>query len=632
MHRIAGISGFARGFALGFTFAFAAPGQAVRWKIPERGAVLYTRETELTPRGGRLAGWRQIEMPPVLLQGELSRRQTHVAAAPVDLTELAAHIAFDLRRAKKRGKFEVLLPFVPPFGALRIRGRTDVLSSDGEQVITAEITRERPERGDLDNDSYQVMRLARSRYDLLANIRVSRRVVADVGVVGGFDSVLEGEIREEPLGSALGGRGAGRGGRGPNGDGVGEFRLEESWVLARVLENRDRDFPSRVAEAIRRGAELVRDSIRDPDARPLAGGTGGRGRTFDTGRLALCLLTLVHAGFGREDPDVARGFDSLRRRVITDTYSLGLALMAMEALYAPPNEHELLADGHLTEPAPREPTPGDLELMREWTAALLENHDASIPNTAYLLRFHYLPGSRAYDNSNSQYALLGLYSAQLCGIDLSPTVWFACAEHWQRDRALAHGEQKLRLTTHREYDRLREQSQRRSSRRSSRTVSGGRQTEARGWPYRTTPARAGGRGAARPKLPTGSMTCAGVTGVTICEAVLRRRKTGAAVAAELREVRDEGYAWLSKYFSVRHNENKPGEYYYYLYGLERACELGRVALIGNRDWYFEGAMMLLEMQNEDGSFRAAQLHETCFAILFLEQAAPPLPARTGGAE
>ena len=97
--------------------------------------------------------------------------------------------------------------------------------------------------------------------------------------------------------------------------------------------------------------------------------------------------------------------------------------------------------------------------------------------------------------------------------------------------------------------------------------------------------------------------------------------------------RDEGYAWLLDNFSLRSNKHRLGYgfHFYYLYGIERACELGQVALIGDRDWYFEGSVMILGMLDpRSGYLPAGTLYSTCFAILFLKQAAPPLPAITGG--
>ena len=97
----------------------------------------------------------------------------------------------------------------------------------------------------------------------------------------------------------------------------------------------------------------------------------------------------------------------------------------------------------------------------------------------------------------------------------------------------------------------------------------------------------------------------------------------------MRDAVHAGYAWMLNNFSVRKNKHGHGFHFYYLYGLERACELGQVALIGHRDWYFEGSIMLLGMQDHRGAFRGATLPGNCFAVLFLKQAAPPLPVITG---
>ena len=97
----------------------------------------------------------------------------------------------------------------------------------------------------------------------------------------------------------------------------------------------------------------------------------------------------------------------------------------------------------------------------------------------------------------------------------------------------------------------------------------------------------------------------------------------------MRQAVNAGYAWMLNNFSVRKNKHGHGFHFYYLYGLERACELGFVALIGHRDWYFEGSIMLMGMQGGRGVFAGATLSGNCFAVLFLKQAAPPLPVITG---
>jgi hypothetical protein len=142
------------------------------------------------------------------------------------------------------------------------------------------------------------------------------------------------------------------------------------------------------------------------------------------------------------------------------------------------------------------------------------------------------------------------------------------------------------------------------------------------------------------------MTTAGLTGVTICQAVLHGQRKGGTLHAKLTDARRAGLAWMLDKFSVRTNRNNGRHLHYYLYGLERACEINQIALLGDRDWYFEGANILIETQIKGadgaagrgrvpnrgavGSFRGTRLPQTCMAILFLKQSAPPLPVITGG--
>ena len=69
--------------------------------------------------------------------------------------------------------------------------------------------------------------------------------------------------------------------------------------------------------------------------------------------------------------------------------------------------------------------------------------------------------------------------------------------------------------------------------------------------------------------------------------------------------------------------------YYYLYGLERAALLSGVALIQDRDWYFEGALMLALTQLEKGDWPGElgpdeEIERNAMAILFLKQSTSPV--------
>jgi hypothetical protein len=103
-----------------------------------------------------------------------------------------------------------------------------------------------------------------------------------------------------------------------------------------------------------------------------------------------------------------------------------------------------------------------------------------------------------------------------------------------------------------------------------------------------------------------------------------------------------GIAWLAHNFSPTGNpfvDKVVGNsyslipdgamFYYYLYAVERTGLLFGTEKFGAREWYPEGANVLLKIQQPDGSWPAADTHrnavwDTCFSILFLRRATRPL--------
>jgi hypothetical protein len=96
----------------------------------------------------------------------------------------------------------------------------------------------------------------------------------------------------------------------------------------------------------------------------------------------------------------------------------------------------------------------------------------------------------------------------------------------------------------------------------------------------------------------------------------------------------KGLEWLARNFSVTENPgvSKEGQtgrgwkYYYYLYALERSGVLYGTEALGPHEWYPEGAKVLTNIQRADGSWWEGQcdVTDTCFAILFLRRATRPL--------
>ncbi len=112
---------------------------------------------------------------------------------------------------------------------------------------------------------------------------------------------------------------------------------------------------------------------------------------------------------------------------------------------------------------------------------------------------------------------------------------------------------------------------------------------------------------------TGSMTAAGLL--------------GARISGADSKVLDQGLIWLDNNYTVS-GDPRGSNLFYFLYGLERAMSMPEiVSMIGNHNWYEDGASFLVRNQENDGSWWSTTATcpegvNTCFALLFLERAVP----------
>jgi hypothetical protein len=177
------------------------------------------------------------------------------------------------------------------------------------------------------------------------------------------------------------------------------------------------------------------------------------------------------------------------------------------------------------------------------------------------------------DNSNTQYAVLGLRSAARADIKIPKRVWKAIRQHFLRTKAYEGG-----------------------------------------WSYRKPVGKQTGCSA--------SMTAAAVTCLLIC---LENEglKIGNPEDRALREAIDSGFTALGKIMKL------DTDALYALYGIERSGILGRRAVMADKPWYAPGAKRLLDEQGRDGFWRAGynEAVQTAFAILFLKKATAPITGK-----
>jgi hypothetical protein len=325
-----------------------------------------------------------------------------------------------------------------------------------------------------------------------------------------------------------------------------------------------------VEQAIREGVRFLKDAQNPRDgswADPFPGYNGGM--------TALVTLALLTAGEPVDEPHVARALKYLEQydaEALEKTYCVALQTMAF---------------------AQADPARYKVQLLHnvQWLErAQIQQADRTN-----------WPGSWTYtvekltqgDNSNTQYALLGLHAASEAGIPVHPQVWSLARQYWelaQRREGLDRG----------------------------------------GFGYKP--------GMNQPT--TGSMTCAGLASLLISGSKRyegRETINGDTVhncgAGGFNPSIQAAVEWLGARFRVDQNVGAGGTWkYYYLYGLERAGRLSGLRYFGNHDWYFEGAEHLIHDPGRDplqgkwqgGGNESDPVLTTAFVVLFLAKGRAPV--------
>jgi hypothetical protein len=175
---------------------------------------------------------------------------------------------------------------------------------------------------------------------------------------------------------------------------------------------------------------------------------------------------------------------------------------------------------------------------------------------------------KSNDNSNTQYALLGLAACMAAGL-WPPNDAFDLAEKW--------------FTAEQDNDG--------------------------GWNYKEHGSNS-----------YGSMTAGGVSSLSI----ILRAKGNQEPWKDIRI--QKALKWLGDNLSFGGNPKGNNRWHFYwIYGVERAGSLAGVEWFGDRPWFKEGCDWLLSNQKGDGSFgddkdAGDKVSDTCWAILFLRRA------------
>jgi hypothetical protein len=327
----------------------------------------------------------------------------------------------------------------------------------------------------------------------------------------------------------------------------------------------DDDLVQKVRKAIDEGVSFLRSQQRKTDG-SWEVGTGGM--SGSGGWTALALLALLNSGVKPEDEAVQRGLEYLRKVKSDRTYVVGLQTMVF-----------CLAR-----------QPRDKEAIQRNVKWLLE---ARMPDGWSYTKLG--SGSGTADNSNTQYALLGLHEAIQYGVKVDARTLQAIQALYIRSQARTGG-----------------------------------------WGYRPT---------SPPTATTMTMTTAGlcnliITGLDLARATGTLRADGST--ENCGEYKDNepitrALAWVGDRYPARLTEEniveRFGSPFYCLYGVERAGRLSGQRFFGGHDWYEVGCRYLVNQQKADGSWSGIvgvgtfdhwPVIATSFSLLFLSKGRTPI--------
>ncbi|MBI5725466.1 MAG: DUF4159 domain-containing protein [Planctomycetes bacterium] len=270
---------------------------------------------------------------------------------------------------------------------------------------------------------------------------------------------------------------------------------------------------------------------------------------WPVGSTALACYAMIESGVSPQDPKLEKALEWLQTQKTTKTYELSIRA----GIWTDINR----------------------STQNKYSKPLQDDIEALLIREGGGYSYDVLDAAARPDNSNSHFALLGVWAGALGRQEVPNVYWRSAMYYWQA-----------------------------------------RQKPDGGWNYDNSD-----------KETTATMTAGGITSLLICMDKLCAGAEGTYDRIKTMKPINSGMAWLEK--------NLPAIMagkcdYYFLYCLERAGATSGYKHFGSMDWYKAGAAQLLASQREDGSWKMDDPRRgndeiaTAMAVLFLSRGRNPI--------
>ena len=312
-----------------------------------------------------------------------------------------------------------------------------------------------------------------------------------------------------------------------------------------------------VMKAIDRGVEALWKR-RNKDGVWTAYGNSKKGNYYPTGPTSIAAYALLESGVSPMDSRMEKILDWLEANNDKMTYSMGFRANAWKIA--------------------NQKTGG------KYKKQIIKDRKLFL-KSIYNGRYGYRTDGKkrkGYDNSTSQYGVLGIWAIKQAGMEIPRTYWQQVLAHWVRDQGKDGGWAYYR-SIH---------------------------------PYGTKLNKDKKKQPRWQSTSTAAMSTAGLASLFICMdnilAMNPNKRRGGII--DYKPIK-RGLNWFDKNFP-KTMKTKPSRIYYYLYGVERIGLASGYKYFGKSNWYKAGATVILNAQRKDGNW-GGRAYQTAYALLFL---------------